>query len=86
VDVGGSYRPALLLPKLMQSTMRFGPSENGGVLFKARLVRGYESAIYVREGGAWKIRMFDRQRRATTGTACTTTGRNGNSMPWSETF
>ena len=37
MDVGGSYRPALLLPKLMQSTMRFGPSENGGVLFKARL-------------------------------------------------
>ena len=46
----------------MQSTTRFGRPDNGMSTFQSQtgpvFALGYWSAIYVREGDAWKIRMW----------------------------
>jgi hypothetical protein len=47
--------------------MRASTLENGGVLFKGQtgleFVKGYFSAIYVREDDVWKIRMLTLSER-----------------------
>jgi hypothetical protein len=54
-----------------ESTTRFGRTGGGAVLFESQsgtaFASGYWSAIYVREGNVWKIRMLSIiERPATT--------------------